>query len=140
MYFEVFDYVGGIGVYQVSLMAYVLALGLVSIDAIRMNFVGGFMQHWCRIPALENFTHEQQKDIAIPDDAGRGFSECYRFPLNFSDFTMEELLNWNRTLQTENIEESQWVKCDAGWTFDQSYYISTIGSKVIIDEHVSCTN
>ena len=31
---------------------------------------------------------------------------------------------------TDSISESDWIKCDAGWVFDQSEYVSTIGSQV----------
>lgn len=130
MYFdEVFDYVGEVGVYQVFLLCYIFALGLVSIDAIRMNFIGGSMEHWCHIPALENFTYEKQKDIAIPETAN-GYSSCHRFPFNFSQYSLKELFLWNRSEQVQNMDPSQWVACDSGWVFDQSQYISTIGSQV----------
>ena len=162
MYFdEVFEFVGGAGVYQISLLMYVFALCLVSVDAIRMNFIGGHMDHWCRMPALENFTHQQQKYIGIPDSSSEGstkrghtflssflgidrggggdgdegvenveYEMCYRVPLDYGNYTRDELLNWNRTLMTGDVSRSEWVRCDGGWVFDQSQFISTIGSKV----------
>ena len=152
---EVFPYIGGAGVYQIVDLVFVFSIVLVSVDAIRMNFIGGDMEHWCQIPALANFTHDEQKDIAIPYDESSStrsrtwlsdlfgiqsseegrelkYEQCYRFPLDFSTYNLTELKNWNRTIMTDDIPRNEWVKCDAGWTFDQSEYYSTIGSEVSV--------
>ena len=133
MYFEeIFEYVGGVGFYQIFLMFYIFALGLVSIDAIRMNFVGGSMRHWCNILELQNFTHQDQLRIGIPfmDSGNTSYSKCYRFPLDYSKYSLEELMNWDRESMTGNFSQNDWVKCDSGWVFDQSDFVSTIASQV----------
>ena len=38
-----------------------------------MVFVAGDQNHWCAIPRLENFTHEEQRCLAIPGVA----DECH---------------------------------------------------------------
>ena len=130
MYFDdVFEYTGGAGVYQSCLLLYQVAISILGLDAQTMNFLGGTMEHWCQVPALQNFTHDQQKYIAIPDDDS-DYEQCYRFPLNFSSFTEEELLSWNRTEKTGDIPRSEWVKCDMGWVYDKSEWVSTVNSRV----------
>ena len=144
MYFEdVFEHIGGHGVYQGFLLVYASGLALFAFDGGIINFVGGHMEHWCRVPALHNFTHKQQKYIAIPADPGTTdpaardtageftHEECFRFPLDFSRYTEEELLAWNRSERTGSISQDHWIECDHGWTFDQSQWVSTIGSEVL---------
>ena len=70
---------------------------------------------------------------------GKGRSEdleydsCHRLPLDFDNYTEEQLLNWNRSEHMEGITKNDWVRCDMGWVYDQSEWISTINSEV------SCT-
>ena len=68
------------------------------------------------------------------EDEEMKYEKCYRFPLNFNDYTLEELKNWNRSVMTDHIPRDQWIKCDSGWTFDQSDYYSTIRSEVSVCE------
>ena len=135
MYFdEVFQYIGGGGPYQWCILMYQVAVALLGIDGAGINFIGGTMDHWCEIPVLENFTHAQQKYIAIPgdeeDNGDTNYERCYQFPLNFSSFSQDDLLNWNRSIMTEGISQDDWVKCDQGWVYDQSVWVSTITSQV----------
>lgn len=137
MYFdEVFEFVGGAGAYQVCLLCYVFALSMLGIEMGGINFVGGYMEHWCNIPALENFTHEQQQYIAIPSsnphpESDLKYENCYKFPLDFNNYSLEDLHYWNRTERIANIPEEKWLHCDNGWVYDQSDWISTINSEVI---------
>ena len=156
---EVLQQVGGAGVYQAWLLGYTTAIAMLGLDNAYINFAGGFMDHWCHIPELENFTHAQQKYIAIPhdptssrqltnhlqspvtltkanvseeDDLEIGeYDQCHRFPLDFSKFSVEELLAWNRTEMTDDIPREEWVSCDRGWVYDQSEWVSTINSQVL---------
>jgi hypothetical protein len=154
MYFDdVFEYIGGAGAYQLGNLAFTFAIFAMSIDAMRMNFVGGSMEHWCKIPELANFTHDDQKYIGIPDtgptDSRRRtwlsdlfglpyssepveleYDSCYRFPIDYANYSQDELRKWNRTEMTSDIPESEWVRCDSGWVYDQSEFYSTIGSEV----------
>ena len=140
MYFdEALEIVGGAGYYQVCLIMLHVSVSMISMEGANMNFVGGTMEHWCQIPALTNFSHIQQKYISIPgddstsrarQDSGAEYERCHRFPLDFSKYTQDELVNWDRTLMTGNISKDQWIQCDHGWVYDQSVWISTINSEV----------
>ena len=48
-----------------------------------MNFMGGSMDHWCNVEVLQNFSHVQQKYLAIPDEGtlnngGLDYTSCHR--------------------------------------------------------------
>lgn len=129
---EVIDCVGGIGYYQIFLMFYYYATTIISLEGGLTNFAGGTMNHWCHIPALQNFSHQEQKYIGIPGDAVNGkFERCYRFPIDYNNFTFQDLLKWNRSAMTGSIPTSAWIPCDKGWVYDQSQWISSIVSQVI---------
>ncbi|ELU12833.1 hypothetical protein CAPTEDRAFT_83226, partial [Capitella teleta] len=125
---EIIPVVGGCGVYQISVLLYYIAFSMISLEGGLTNFVGGKMDHWCRIPALRNLTHEQQKYIGIPGSSG-SFEKCQRFPLDYSNYTTQEFLNWNRSLMTDHISQSELINCDAGWVYDQSMWVSSIVSE-----------
>ena len=142
MYFEeVFAYINGAGVYQICLLFCSGAFFFLSFDVLSTNYIGGHMDHWCLLPALQNFSHDQQKYIGIPDSHAQSrqqvqlptdleYRSCHRFPLDFGNYTQEELLRWNRTKMTGSIAEEDWVKCDHGWVYDKGEFLSTIGSEV----------
>ena len=105
MYFdEALEIVGGAGYYQVCLIMLHVSVSMLSMEGANMNFVGGTMEHWCQVPALSIFSHAQQKYISIPGDDSTlrarqvVYDRCHRFPLDFSKYTQDELVNWNRTL------------------------------------------
>ena len=86
------------------------------------------MNHFCKVPRLANLSYTRQQEIAIPLLEGRegGYSSCRVFDFNFSSLTDEELGGWNRSLADEGVAS---VDCSE-WVFDQSFFVSTIVSRV----------
>lgn len=84
---------------------------------------GPDQDHWCKIQRLQNYSHAQQKYVAIPYDAEEEvYEQCSYYDLNYTNLTEDEIQNWNWT--EKNVEDYPIVKCDS-WVFDQSEYIRT---------------
>ena len=66
------------------------------------------VEHWCYVPRLQNFSHDQQRQIAIPfdedDDADYDHEKCKAFNYDWDNFTDEQLLSWDRNLVPEDME------------------------------------
>ena len=127
---DVYQYLGQIGVYQVCVLILIFLLNLYTLDVTTIIFVGADMPHWCRIDQLANLSFRHQKNIAIPLIAPglSDYSSCQMYDLNYSAFSSEELLGWNRTLMIN--ENTSVIDCDQ-WTYDQSTFVSTIVSEVV---------
>ena len=75
-----------------------------------------------------------QKYIAIPyKESSNGdevvYNSCQYYDLDYSSFSDEELLHWNRSVM-EGVYNTSGVKeCDA-WVYDQSVMVSTAVSDV----------
>ena len=127
-YEDLFDIVGHFGSYQILL--YVL-LGLPSVfpgyQNVAMNFLGAAQEHWCEISRLANFSHKQQKYFSIPKDDKGKYKSCWMYNLNYSKYTDEDFMNWNRSLVENAVE----VKCKS-WVFDKSEFLSTVTADVSI--------
>ena len=92
------------------------------------------MDHWCHIPSLRNFSHVQQKYIAIPwDDDSDSYSSCGQFDLDYENYTQEELWTWDRVNRTYGVDT---VKCQQ-WTYDQSLFVENAVTKVQYNLHTS---
>ncbi|ELU15629.1 hypothetical protein CAPTEDRAFT_92879 [Capitella teleta] len=130
---EVFELAGGMGLYQWGVFALVGILSVFSAEAISMNFIGGSQDHWCMIPALANISHEQQKFIAVPTDSDGAYEKCLMYQLDYSQYTLEDFLNWNRSVEIG----SETTECNHGWVFDQSTYVNTIASRLDLVCHRS---
>ena len=128
-YDEVYGIIGEIGIFQVCVIAAMATLYMYGIAGITMIFVGAEMPHWCRIDELVNLSFTQQKNIAIPysEPGSSDYSSCQMYSLNYSVYSDEELLDWNRTLMIG--EQTPVVDCTQ-WTYDQSTFVSTIISRV----------
>ena len=131
---EVFAYIGEFELYQVILY---FLLGSASffngMQNIAIIFIGGDMEHWCQINRLENFTHTQQKYIAIPyeEDSTTNYDTCEYFDLQYEDYTYGDLLRWERN-STVNASTAE---CNS-WVYDQSVFVSTIKSEVSVTSDV----
>ena len=129
---EALEEAGSLGPYQ--FIAYFMMSGIMfmSADSIKMNFMAAEMPHWCKVEPLQNFSFQEQQYIAIPDSGDEGYSSCERFPLNFSQYTYQELITWNRSERTGDFNKEDWISCDDGWTYDRWEFAETINSKVFL--------
>ena len=52
-------------------------------------FLGPDHDHWCHIRRLENFTFDQQRDIAVPyrDGSDTDYERCEYFDLPYTNYT-----------------------------------------------------
>ena len=129
---ETFKYIGEVGLYQLLLFSLAGLSEFMGPEAIGMNFIGYNMDHWCKIPELQGYSHKQQKYISIPTEDYQGaarYSRCRMFPFNYSSYTAEDLLNWNRTAAEMLVNRSDYVRCNK-WMYDQSVMVTTITSRV----------
>ena len=53
-YEEVYNYIGHFGVYQACIVACACMMSIYDSEMMTMVFVGGEMDHWCRVPQLSN--------------------------------------------------------------------------------------
>jgi hypothetical protein len=119
------EYVGDLGVFQ--LLA-VLIAGLstfIGSDPIANNFIGGYQEHWCAIPELQDVPHYRQKQIAIPLNDDGQYDTCYAYKLNYSQYTMTDFYTWNAS---DHVTDD--VMPCTNWVYDQSEYVSTATSEV----------
>ena len=132
---DVFDHIGHIGLYQV--LFYLLAALFPFFNGMHnmsVNFFAAYMDHWCRVPRLGNFSYDTQRYVAIPysDEGGQQegaeYDTCSMYDLDYDSLTDQQILAWDRNL-TQNASV---ISCTQGWIFDQSEFVSTIDSKVTI--------
>ena len=128
-YDDVFKYIGEIGRFQWIVFVFFFVNTIFIADMIQMVFVGGEMDHWCRIAELEGLPYDVQKNVAIPGDEydRQSYSKCSMFALDYSIYNRTDFENWNRTSMIP--DNTSVVRCDR-WTYDQSTFESTIVSKV----------
>jgi hypothetical protein len=132
-YEELYDYVGHIGRYQWFIFSLVFIFTMYTVDSIHMIFIGGSMEHWCRVDELQHLPYEVQKNVAIPGKSNSieaeptEYSSCEMFALNYSSYNETEFETWNRTVMIS--DNTPIISCDR-WTYDQSTFESTIVSKV----------
>ena len=132
-YEELYEYVGQIGRYQWFIFSLVFIFSIYTVDSIHMNFIGGRMEHWCRVDELQLLPYEVQKNVAIPSKSKSieakptEYSSCEMFALNYSSYNETEFATWNRTKMIS--DNTPIISCDR-WTYDQSAFESTIVSKV----------
>ncbi|KAK2140707.1 hypothetical protein LSH36_1273g00022, partial [Paralvinella palmiformis] len=124
---DVFKYIGDAGFYQL-LLYFVVCLpsffnGLQNMSS---NFFAAPVEHWCKVPRLENFSYETQKYVAIPyeEDDPAEYQSCKMYDVNYENLTDDDILLWDRNL-TWN---ASFVDCTE-WIYDRSEFISTINSK-----------
>ena len=65
--------------------------------------------------------------MAIPKNDDGNYKECHYYIKNYTQFTDEELINWNRSEMVS--AETQEAECSR-WVYDQSDYYSTFVSRV----------
>ena len=123
---DVFEHIGGIGLYQIGLY---LLLGLPPFyggyQSMAMVFLGPNQDHWCKVDRLQNMTIAQQKYIALPyNDKGKEYDQCNYFDAHYDNMSDEILHSWNRT----GHDYSRTKPCQ-DWSFDETDYSFTAISK-----------
>jgi hypothetical protein len=136
-YEDLYAYTGHMGRLQWAIFFMAFVVIAYSMEFINMIFVGGTMDHWCRIEELSELAPDKQKYIGIPprtesadhDDVIVRYRSCDRYDINWTDFSIEELTVWNWTTRTTLLNNVTTVPCTA-WNFDKSTFLSTIVSRV----------
>ena len=75
---DVFDDIGAFGPFQLYAFMLVGMWGFWSYQGTAAPFVVFPLDHWCRVPALQNLSWEQQKYISAPADEDGGYEKCHR--------------------------------------------------------------
>ena len=124
-YDDLYDLVGHFGLYQFCVFLCCCINVLYDNEAVTMVFVGGDMDHFCKVDRLSNLSYAQQRSIAIPVTSSGAYSECTQYDRDYEAYTDDQLINWNSSAETGAavIDCTQWV-------YDQSTFISTIVGKV----------
>jgi len=135
-YDDVFQHIGHMGRLQWLIYAVMFLLNMFCMEFLNMIFVGGEMEHWCRVDALSELSPERQRYIAIPsavstndvtDDVSR-YSSCEMFDVDWKTYGVEELAKWNRSEWLKSSNSSV-IRCTE-WNYDQTIFKSTIVSSV----------
>jgi hypothetical protein len=137
-YDELYEYIGHMGPFQWIIFTIMFIFTTYSADFVNMIFVGGEMEHWCRIEELSHLTPERQKYIAIPFENTESekndditYSSCEMFDVNWTAYSEEELINWNRTAWLKTVDNSTVaVRQCSSWNYNRSIFTSTIVSRV----------
>lgn len=126
-YEKLFDYIGEFGTFQLWLFVSLSTIVAMGMESMQINFIAGEMEHWCDVAGVNHLPHSQQKHVAIPQDGDDEYERCHYFVHNYSSFSDEELMNWNRSVM--NPAGTPQADC-TGWVYDQSEYYSTFMSTV----------
>lgn len=125
---EILNRIGGFG--RVQIVLYIL-LGILGIPCgmqnLGMVFFGASMDHWCQVDGLSDLSPQQVRTVSAVYTEDGELDGCSYYKLDYSLYSNETLLSWNRTVMLENITET--VKCDS-WYYDYSEFKSTVRSKV----------
>ena len=122
---EIYEYLGHLGIYQVCIVTIACMLSMFDAEAVTMVFVGGSMDHCCRVSELTNLSYTEQKSLAIPYTDGE-YSSCQMYDCNYTLIS-----GGGGGGLVENCTQERVVDC-ASWIYDQSTFVSTIVSKVSI--------
>lgn len=127
---DLYQHTGQMGWFQWNIIILLFLFTMSTIESITMIFVGADMPHFCQVEELENLSYDLQKHIAIPLDANGASSSCEMFHLDYSNYSTEDYLTWNRTLMLDN--NTGVVPCSK-WIYEQVVFVSTIVSRVRVD-------
>lgn len=125
---KIMERVGNHGRFQLIYnMTFVLALAAAG-SMVYMNIILALdiPEHWCTVPGQEltNYSLDEWRRMTLPtqkDNRGASkHSNCEMYNANFTE--IDDWLRWNKT-------ESNVTDCQHGWSYDQTWYESTIPSK-----------
>jgi len=147
-YDDIYVYTGQMRRLQWLVFAGVCCLSLYCMESVNMIFVGGQMDHWCRVDGLDTLPYERQKSIAIPRDTdpseadseaavrGGQYSGCWMYAVNWSTADELQLASWRNhsahLFPVGNGTGSYDVVPCTSWVYDRSQYTSTIVSRASI--------
>lgn len=114
--------IGEFGLYQI--ISYII-LGSLAIPAGWQNLAITFYSnklhsHWCKVKELDGLSDSVQWNVAIPsnnDDNTFKYDKCKMYNLNYSKYTIEDFLNWNRSISLN----AKTMDCNDGWNFLSGY-------------------
>ena len=135
---DIFDDIGHLGSFQwIIFILTGLLPAIPGYENFVQNFIAAKQEYWCKVDRLQNFSFAQQKYIAIPKDDEGKWSECEMYDIDYSRYSEEDLLRWNRTINIIGLNKTV---CDS-YVFDKSEFVSTIQMQVReINRHNSHRN
>ncbi|XP_058021162.1 solute carrier family 22 member 7 [Ahaetulla prasina] len=130
---ELLREVGGFGRFQIlTVLLLCFPRLLLPLHFLLHNFLAATPGHHCAIPHQQQFANLTKEDVLIiniPRDFNGAFSSCEMF----SEPQFHLLLNSSLELTNVSVQ-----KCQYGWTYDQSQFISTIATQWnLVCEHKS---
>ena len=144
-YDNILEYTGQMGRLQWLIFAGVCCLSVFCMESVNLIFVGGHMDHWCRVDELGTLPYERQKSIAIPENTDPGdadsegaihsseYSRCSMYAVNWSTVDELQMVAWTNhsahLFPVGNDTRSDDVVPCTSWVYDQSQYTSTIVSQ-----------
>lgn len=136
---QVLETVGDSGAYQVTLFLLISVMEFVAIDSFAINFLAARMDHWCHVAELNNRSFDEQLMLAVPPRtadgvvATTGYSHCLRYdPISptWNEFAEAAFNGSDNVTMSATVADRSTVRCDDGWTYDRSSFVSTIVSEV----------
>ncbi|GIY15813.1 organic cation transporter-like protein [Caerostris darwini] len=110
---DIFDVVGGDGMWQRCIFLLVLFFTIpAATHNLVMSFFAPNLDHWCARPEGSNWTVEEWKAIALPED-----KHCSRY----KDVNISFPIDVNTTI----LRSEETISCDS-WEYDTSFYTSTL--------------
>jgi len=122
---EVFDYIGGLGIFHILVYS-VLAFAALfhGYQIVADEYLSFEQSHWCSVERLKHLPFQTQQLISLPEDnsTDTGYSQCLVFNLPWENFTEDDLLSWNRSDITSNATTTT---CDS-YVYNKTWFVSTM--------------
>ena len=123
---DVFAYIGDVGRYQIMVLVMISVFSFWGVELLSLTFIAGEMPHRCRVPALSALPADRQRYISATEP--KSPTSCRMFALNYSRFSIDELVTWNRSEMVDETTPTQ--SCHDGWEYESDIFDSTLVSKV----------
>ncbi|CAL4059779.1 unnamed protein product [Meganyctiphanes norvegica] len=124
---DIFDHIGGFGLYQFGLFTVTCYINtLMSFTYFGQMFMSLTPPHWCSPPpefTSANLTNEEIKKLTIPINENGEYHKCKRYDINFTEeFDLHKNIGNDTSWPT--------TTCDHGITYNFSLYYPTITSEL----------